>query len=72
MSTIENKVKIWIVYEKPMDYPNSYVARLFLDDQPTRQHYITGSLEMLKERFKGMSWIDREPDDDPCILGVYF
>jgi len=66
-------LKIWTIYEKPKDYPTSYVARQFNYDKPTEQLIVSEKLEPIRNTMIGMNLtcIDRAQYDDPCIIEVW-
>lgn len=62
----------WVIYERPIDYPNDIVARKFDDGVPTTR-VITGTLNDLRARFDSMGLV-RIPsckEDDACILETW-
>lgn len=64
------------VYYNPKDYPNKYVARLYIVIKKEMTHT---RLFTVQDKFddihKGMpvnfDWIDRNENDDPVIVGTY-
>ena len=78
-SLIDNKdcLHIVTVYDKPIDYPDNYVARLSLVKNEVTT---VTDIMVVTETFKGIGdllpphhfcWIDRYPNDDPYILGTW-
>lgn len=63
---------IWTVYEKPKDYPNDFVVRIFNFDKPTNVVHTAKTLEEVR-RFipEGLYRLERLPQDDPCIVEVW-
>jgi hypothetical protein len=64
------------LYDKPSDYPEKYVARLWIVRkgivQSTNIIMIADTLDELKKRIPSyMQYLDRETNDDPKIVGVY-
>ena len=64
------------IYEKPLDYPTEFVARLgFMrkgEFTQTNSVIVSGSLAHLKQQMPiDMTFIPRQEDDDPKIVGVY-
>ena len=45
---------LWVVFDHPQDYPDSYVARKFVLDQPTEEHIVSPRLEMLRQLMIGL------------------
>jgi hypothetical protein len=69
-------LSIITLYEKPSDYPEKYVARLWLVRkgivQSTDIIMLADTLDELKQRIPAyMQFMNRETNDDPKILGVY-
>ena len=72
------KLRMWTVYDHPLDYPNDFVARLFEVDasgsHPTSSIIITPDLQTMRDmlRFEmGLTFLDRQPEDDPKIVEVW-
>ena len=67
------KIPIIVMYERPGDYPNRYVARLWDIDRPTTLFETAETLEELELLLplEGMVWIERHANDDPVILGTW-
>jgi len=66
-------LSIWVVYDHPRDFPDSFVARKFLLDQPTEVVMVAGTLDEIRDiirRTAGqpLACISRSPDDDPVIV----
>lgn len=67
------------VYEKPADFPNSFVVRKWFIDpgstepRPDRNPCIIGpTLEAVREQIPaGLTRIERLPADDPVIVEVW-
>lgn len=71
-------LSIWTVYDHPKDYPDNYVARLFITDKegfvPTDSIIITDSLETLRTILltqMNLTRISRYNEDDPKIVEVW-
>lgn len=73
---------IWTVFKDPSDYPNCFVARMFVVHEysgheqmirPTNECVITESLNNIDELFDrmGKAKLDRDPLDDSKILYHY-
>lgn len=68
---------MWVVYEKPLDYPNSWVARrwaIYEVLQPTPEMLIISpSLEVLEDilRRYGLLKLAPMPDDEPHIVATW-
>jgi len=70
-------LEMWVIYDHPKDYPNSFIARRWLvDDKGER---FTGdiinanSLEKLRIVLIniGKTCINRDPNDDPVIVETW-
>ena len=63
---------IFTVYDRPRDYPDGFIARMFLTGKIEIPTLITvlGSLEEIRETMieVGMTRIERYEKDDPKIL----
>ena len=63
---------IWVIYDKPIDIPEKFVARKFINDNPTKTMYIDDTLEGIRKKIPaGLVNIGRYPDDDPKIVEVW-
>lgn len=68
----QTKLPMITVYEKPADYPNQYVARVWDVNRPTRLIALADTLEEIREAIpQEMYNIKRQPQDDPCIVEVW-
>lgn len=69
----KDKMVIITFYEKPDDYPDKYVARVFFNDQPTNLLLTAPTARELHEIIPDQYfvWMERHPNDDPKILGTY-
>jgi hypothetical protein len=67
----------WVVYARPVDFPNSFVARLWKIERgstvPTDVLIVCGSLEDIRARLRarGLTQLDRLPEDDRSIVEVW-
>ncbi len=65
MTTID----IWVVYDKPKDFPEDFVARLWKNHSATSTFHKAKSLEELRNLLpSGLACIARNETDDPCIV----
>lgn len=67
---------MWVIYEKPSDYPESWVARqwaIYDVPQPTPTALVSPALEPLEDilRNHGFSKLDRLETDEPHILSTW-
>ena len=73
------KLSMWTVYDHPLDYPDSYVARLFEitgngETQITENIIITPDLDLLRHIMIDdlhLTVMDRFPTDDLKIIEVW-
>jgi hypothetical protein len=60
------------VYKNPLDYPNKYVARVFVGVEPTDQVVVEDTYEaIMKHKPEHMFTMDRSPNDHPSVLEVW-
>lgn len=73
MSENKNALKIWVVYDHPTDHPNHFIARLFLNDKPSRNYIATEKIETLRAILKdwGLYMLTRNENDDPIIVETW-
>lgn len=71
MSSMSNKIELWVIYDKPTDYPGKYVARKWLNNNPTKTMYTAESLEEIREKIPGLYNLGRQDNDDPKIVEVW-
>jgi hypothetical protein len=66
-------IRLWTVYERPLDYPNSYVARLWEGEHATGSIVIAPDLELLRGQMMEMrlTRIPRHANDDPVVVEVW-
>ena len=70
-------LRMWTVYERPKDYPDDYVARLWEVDangpRPTASIVIAPSLEIVRDEMMqmGLVMLTRSPEDDPAIVETW-
>lgn len=71
------RLSMWTVYERPTDYPNSYVARrIEIVDQrwgPTLECMVSRDLGVLRAilECKGLTMITRDESDEPHVLETW-
>lgn len=67
-------LSIWTIYDRPRDFPNTFVARrheaMAGATRPTQDVMICTDLERLRDHLArmGLTMIPREPGDDPMIV----
>lgn len=64
---------VWVVYDRPLDFPESYVAREFVLDRPTTITMTCPDLETLRAALNraGLICLTIQPKNDPKILEVW-
>ena len=74
----EKVLEIWVVYDHPRDHPDFYIVRrqvatntgaIQLDGQSVGFRDLATAQAWLQE--KGLTRLDRYPDDDPVILETW-
>lgn len=69
------ELKIWVIYDKPIDYPNSVVARQFTLDKPTQNIIVGQDIDTVRGALVAETGcdvkIDRHPEDDPKIVEMW-
>lgn len=66
------KLPIIVLYEKPIDYPEHYVARLFNGDKPTKMVVLKENLQELRRTIPvQMVRINKSEIDDSKIVESY-
>ena len=62
------------VFDKPEDYPNNAVARIFDNGQQTNVIMLADKADDLRwdiRKYTNLVWFPRGKDDVPALLGVY-
>jgi len=66
---------MWVIYERPSDFPDSYVARLFRitgHAEPSPLAHIAETLQEVRKAIPpGLVRIDRDPLDEPQIVEIW-
>lgn len=66
------ELEMWVIYEKPLDFPEQFVARKFILDKPTNLRYFGDTLEEIRQTIpEGLTMIPRFHQDDPKIVEVW-
>lgn len=72
LNSNEFKMPIIVIYEKPKDYPNHYIARVWDADKPTNAVMIRDSLEEIRSEMPcSFVKVNRFDKDDNCIIEVW-
>jgi hypothetical protein len=65
-------IEIWTIYEKPRDFPDSFVVRLFKNATPTIVFYIADTLERARDYIPpDKQMLDRHPSDPASIVETW-
>ena len=73
----ERSLHIWTIYERPLDFPDSYVARRFEVSRgvtvATKQIMLARDIAPIRATLaaKGLVKIARSPADDPNIVETW-
>lgn len=74
----DNALGMWTVYNHPFDYPDSYVARLWVvssdgNHGPTETMIVTDDLGYIREKLasRGLVRLERDERDDPKIMETW-
>ena len=63
---------MFVIYERPRDYPGHYVVRRFVGEFPTEDFAIARSLEEARTHIPtGLYKLPRFPEDDAPIVEVW-
>jgi hypothetical protein len=68
---------MWVIYDRPLDYPHCAVARLWhatADGRAVakRDTIIAPNVEAVRRELPpGLFRLDRQPSDDPCIVETW-
>lgn len=63
-----------VVYDHPRDYPDNYVARIFITGTPTNTVIVKDDADEIQQDIREntyMMFFPRGVEDDPCIVGVW-
>ena len=68
-----SRLPIWVIYDRPDDYPNRYVVRKFYGNMPTDELYGGRDLEELRTMLAKSKLIrfPRDATDDPKIVEAW-
>ncbi len=67
-------LSIWVVYDHPRDYPDCFVARCFIGEQPTPSIIVSTDLDRIRDVLEGemgLVKLMRMPGDDPKIVETW-
>lgn len=71
--TTPDALHIWTIFERPTDFPNGFIARLFTvtpeGGRPTPACYTGDTLEEVRSKIpRGLVNLGRQPEDDSKIV----
>lgn len=67
-------LSIWTIYDHPIDYPDHFVARCFIGEQPTSSTIVADNIETVRHILcveMGLVCLTRSPEDDPKIVETW-
>lgn len=64
---------IWVIYDHPRDFPDKFVARLWLGEKPTEEVMISGNIRALRMQLQreGFVRLERRYEDDAKIVETW-
>jgi hypothetical protein len=65
---------MWVVFNRPVDFPNHFVARKFIGIVPTTEHIVCNTLQKIRNAINSQQQLhrlERHPGDDPKIIEVW-
>lgn len=71
---MDNALAIWTVYDRPADFPNTFIARKYVihdgGTSATEDVVVNPHLDSIRQvmRQMGLTCIQRNPEDDPKIV----
>ena len=74
---MNNELTMWAIYDHPKDYPDLYVARMFLvssgNGAPTSNIKTNSDLDVIRSEMRnlGLVQIPRDVNDDPVIIETW-
>jgi hypothetical protein len=75
---LHERLPMWIVYDHPLDYPDGFIARLWVSlpqPAPTTETLTASTLEELRNKIRKrapwMSLLTRRPEDEPQVVEVW-
>ncbi|CAB3754123.1 hypothetical protein [Paraburkholderia humisilvae] len=64
-----NELPIWVIYDKPSDIPDWFVARKWFLDRPTSELRLGRTLDEVRAKLPaGLYRLPRDPSDDAKIV----
>jgi hypothetical protein len=75
-SNVSRDVVLWTIYDHPSDFPDTLVARMFLNGVATETCIVNKSLGYLRvviaHNYPLLRYFPRMPQDDPTIIETWF
>lgn len=64
---------VWVIYDHPLDYPDCFVARLWVGEVATGETIASTDIEVLRDAMERMGLVKLLPmqGDDPVILETW-
>ena len=69
----DEPLMMWVVFDHPNDFPNSWVARMWLDNTPQDTMLMADSYELIEMQLRNWDYINigRNDEDDSKIHSVW-
>ncbi len=63
-------IEIWVLYNRPIDYPNGFIARKFLNNEPTSEVIKSQDIDFIRWRLRdrGLVPVPRDKNDALAIV----
>jgi len=75
----DDELEMWVVYDHPRDFPNTFVARKWTvgngrAERPTDDIIVSPEITALRKMLalKGLICTVRHPTDEPQVMEVWF
>jgi hypothetical protein len=64
---------IWVVYDHPSDFPNVFIARCWIDEQPQADFVASPAIEDVRHVLASCGFVKlaRMEGDDPVIMETW-
>lgn len=67
-----DELPMWVIYFNPSDYPDKYIARKWIFDNPTNEILIADSITAIRNMLpRGLYRIPSSTYDDPVIVETW-
>lgn len=65
-------LRTWTIYKHPLDHPDKYVVRGWIDGTPDRTAHVADTLDEARDLVPaGLTRFPRNPEDDPVIVETW-